>query len=180
MIVFCTSGLWHGAGASFLVWGFLHGLYQVAGDVTAPLRRKVRDDILHVKTMSFSYKLLQVLITFLLVCIAWVAFRAPSLMDTWNIWVAMFTDLNPWAIFNGTLFSLGIDRPHFSALGIGIVVLFLVDRIRYRKGILLGKYLQEQILPFRWAALLGMFLYILVFGAWGEAYDASDFIYFQF
>ena len=39
MIVFLVSGLWHGAGWHFVAWGFLHGLYQVVGDATLPVRR---------------------------------------------------------------------------------------------------------------------------------------------
>lgn len=40
MIVFLTSGLWHGASMTFVIWGFLHGAYQVAGDLTKSIRKK--------------------------------------------------------------------------------------------------------------------------------------------
>lgn len=42
MITFLVSGLWHGAGFSYIFWGFLHGFYQIAGEVTQPVRRRIR------------------------------------------------------------------------------------------------------------------------------------------
>jgi alginate O-acetyltransferase complex protein AlgI len=71
LIVFLVSGLWHGASWNFVVWGALHGTYQV----TASLRDKL------LKKAGFSlpkqgiYKVFGILITFTLVTLAWVFFR---------------------------------------------------------------------------------------------------------
>ena len=64
MIVFLLSGLWHGAGWGFLVWGALHGLAQVA-------ERLSQGKLSLPKPLSW-------LLTFLFVNIAWVFFRADS------------------------------------------------------------------------------------------------------
>jgi D-alanyl-lipoteichoic acid acyltransferase DltB (MBOAT superfamily) len=40
-IVFLVSGLWHGANWTFIIWGGLHGFYQVFGQVTAQQRDKL-------------------------------------------------------------------------------------------------------------------------------------------
>lgn len=42
MITFLVSGLWHGAGMHFIIWGGIHGLYQVIGDITSKLRDSVK------------------------------------------------------------------------------------------------------------------------------------------
>ncbi len=42
MIVFLVSGLWHGADWSFIVWGGIHGLYQVMADLYANTRLAIR------------------------------------------------------------------------------------------------------------------------------------------
>jgi D-alanyl-lipoteichoic acid acyltransferase DltB (MBOAT superfamily) len=179
MIVFIASGLWHGANISFAIWGFLHGAYQVIGDITHSTRTRIKER-LHVKTETFSYRLFQVLFTFIIVNIAWVFFRADSFTDALGIFTNIFGNPNPWQIFNGALFNLGIDRPHMNALILAIVVLFLADRLRYRKGLHLSEFLRTQNVWFRWAVVLGLFMSILVFGAYGPEYDAKQFIYFQF
>ena len=70
MTVFLLSGLWHGADWSFVVWGGIHGLYQV-GSV-----------LLSRRTPRFRLPAwLQQLRTFGIVSFAWIFFRAPSLTD---------------------------------------------------------------------------------------------------
>ena len=41
VIVFVISGLWHGVGIHYLVWGMLHGLYQVIGALTKPIKERL-------------------------------------------------------------------------------------------------------------------------------------------
>lgn len=78
LIVFLASGLWHGAGWLFLLWGLLHGVASVLYRMT---RR--RYDALPAA--------LRWLLTFAFVVIAWVFFRAPTLPDALSILRAMFT-----------------------------------------------------------------------------------------
>ena len=66
LIVYLISGLWHGAGWTFLVWGLLHGLAQVLERLWGPRRERLP-------------KALQWAMTFLFVNLAWVFFQAPSL-----------------------------------------------------------------------------------------------------
>ena len=68
MVVFLASGLWHGAGWLFLLWGLLHG----AASVLYRLFRKQYDAL---------HPALQWLLTFTFVVVAWVFFRATSLAD---------------------------------------------------------------------------------------------------
>lgn len=41
MVTFVLSGVWHGAQWTFVVWGLLHGLFMLAGHLTAPARRRL-------------------------------------------------------------------------------------------------------------------------------------------
>ena len=76
MIVFLASGLWHGAGWLFLLWGLLHGLASV-------LYRLFR------KQYDALHPALQWLLTFGFVVVAWVFFRATSLADAMAILKSM-------------------------------------------------------------------------------------------
>src|SRR5450759_343285 len=41
MTVFAISGIWHGAGLTFVAWGLLNGAYQIVGELLAPVRARV-------------------------------------------------------------------------------------------------------------------------------------------
>lgn len=41
LLTFLVSGVWHGVGLTYLIWGALHGVYQIAGDATDRLRGRV-------------------------------------------------------------------------------------------------------------------------------------------
>ena len=96
MIIFLVSGLWHGATFNFIIWGGLHGLYQIIGYLLKPLKEKVIKTF-KIKTEVFSFKLLQVLITFMLVNFAWIFFRANSFLSAITIIKNSFY-FNPWIL----------------------------------------------------------------------------------
>lgn len=179
MITFALSGLWHGAGWAFLAWGLLHGVYQVAGDLTKGLRQRV-NSFFHTKTESFSYKLAQMGITFVLVDVAWIFFRMGGFRASLEYCARIVTKWDPWSLFNGEIYSLGLDRPEFNILAVSTAVLFLVDLIRYKMKLTFSEFLAQQCIWFRWGVLLAMMAATLVFGIYGIRFESSRFIYFQF
>ncbi|MDD7795333.1 MBOAT family O-acyltransferase [Clostridium sp. 'White wine YQ'] len=176
MIVFLLSGLWHGAAINFIIWGALHGTYQVLGDMFKPMKIKLTS-ICKVRTEVFSYKLLQVLVTFALVNFAWIFFRASS-FNAAKIMIRNMICFNPWMLSADSISKLGIDSKDFliSILGIAIV---LIINVMQAKGSLRVK-LAEQNTVFRWAVYFSCIIFILIFGVYGEGYNPQQFIYSQF
>jgi len=179
MITFLVSGLWHGASFSFVVWGGLHGLYQVIGDVTRPFREKA-SRVLKMKTDCFSHKLLQGVVTFVLVDFAWIFFRCNSLRESFAYIMQMVKHPDPWALMNGSLYTLGLSETEFGIALVALVVLLAVDLIRYRKSMQLYEYLNTQSLWFRWGVYILLTVAVFLLGIYGPGYDAAEFIYFQF
>lgn len=179
MITFLVSGLWHGAGWSFLAWGGIHGVYQIVGDLTKGCRQKV-NQFLHTKTESFSYKAAQTVVTFVLVDVAWIFFRAGGLRVAMDYCVRMVTKWDPWSFFNEEIYSLGLNRFECNILMAGTVVLLLVDLLRYLKKQTFSGFLAQQCIWFRWGVLFAMLAAILIFGMYGIQFDSKQFIYFQF
>ena len=105
MIVFLASGLWHGAGWLFLLWGLLHGLASV-------LYRLFR------KQYDALHPALQWLLTFGFVVVAWVFFRATSLSDALAILRSMvMMDFGPLRSEITSAFALpGGFHPGYNAL----------------------------------------------------------------
>ena len=177
MVVFLVSGLWHGAAWTYVIWGGLNGLMQIIGDLLKPIRKKVLS-VLRVNTDSFGHKLLQIFITFVLVDLAWVFFRAKDLSSAIHIIRSSFV-WNPWLLVDGTLYTLGLEQVDFWIMVLSILVLLGVDILHANKISIRDSVLAWP-LPVRWALVYGAVFWILLFGVYGPAFDAASFIYFQF
>lgn len=178
MIVFLVSGLWHGAQWTYIVWGGLNGLFQVAGSMLAPVREKA-GKLLNLKEDSFGRRVFQTLATFALVDITWIFFRASSIQVALHMIKSIFTVANPWIFTDNSIYELGLNQKQVHLLALSLAVLFAADWLKYKKINVLEKIL-EQDLWCRWAVYLGGILFVLIFGIWGNAYDAQAFVYFQF
>ena len=177
-VVFLTSGLWHGANWTYVVWGALHGFYQIIGDILKPVRNKI-ETLLKVNTQCFSYRLFNIIITFILVDFAWIFFRAPDINTAFIMIKQMFSVWNPWIFFDNSLYDMGLDRKDFWVLCFSVFILWAVSFMQER-GIKIREELAKQNLVFRWIIYYIAIIFILIFGVYGEGYDASQFIYFQF
>lgn len=175
LIVFAVSGLWHGAGMTFLFWGFLHGVYQVIGTIwKATSIRATKGPA----TAPFSRCLWKTAGTFLLVSFAWIFFRAESFDVALEI-IRCMGGITLWQLTDGSLLKLGLDTPNWILMALGILILLLRD-LCVRKGISLRRQILQQELWLRWLLYIGVILLILVCGVWGPGYDAATFIYSQF
>ena len=177
MVTFLVSGLWHGAHGHYVVWGGIHGVYQIAeSEITAFFKRHKWN----VRTDVFSFKLLRILITYFLTVIAWIFFRAEKVSAAVHYIIRMFTDFQVGALFDGSLFQLGVNANDMRALIFCILLLILADCVRHFKGMRIDCFIAEQNLWFRWVILIVVILCIIIFGEYGINYDSAEFIYFQF
>lgn len=179
MITFFVSGIWHGANWTFIVWGIIHGMYQVIGEILSPIRKRAIE-LLKINTECFSFKLGQVFVTFVMTVFAWIFFRADTIKDAFMYISRIFTRTNIWNLFNASIYTLGLDRIEMNVLLLSLMVLLLVDLVRYKKQIMIDSFMLEQNLWFRWICLIGFIIFIVIFGEYGSAFDAQQFIYFQF
>ena len=166
-IVFLVSGLWHGAAMTFVIWGAIHGLIIVVEKAFTKQRRKLFKS----KESVLSY-LIGLPITFVIVCLAWVFFRANSYKDSKIIFENLFQIHK-----SNSMFELGLVKSELSLLLImifGLLSFELVHR-RFSATFLLSK----APLPIRWVFYLIVEFCIMIFGIYGEG-AMKEFIYFQF
>lgn len=179
LITFLVSGIWHGAGLNFIIWGAIHGVLQIIGDLISPVR-----DWFYKKTNakidSVGYKFTRILITFLLVNFAWVFFKVSDYNVAIDIISRIFTKPDFWVLFDDSLYSLGLDRREFNIFFISFLGLILVDWIKNKKKQNFGVFLNEQPWYFRWVVLVALMFAILTFGIYGPGFNKAGFIYFDF
>lgn len=177
MIVFMTSGLWHGDSFAFVLWGGLNGLYQVIGEILQPVRDYLVKKF-HICRETFSHYMLKVLSTFVLVDFAWLFFRAGTIEKSKEIFKYLFR-FNPEILIDGSLYTLGLGEHEFYFLLLALAILCVADYSKHKKINILEK-LGRQEIWFRAAAFVLLFWSVVLFGVFGPEYEASQFIYFQF
>jgi alginate O-acetyltransferase complex protein AlgI len=163
MITFVISGLWHGANWTFVAWGFLHGLYLIVAQVTAPyLPSSARVP----RLQTF----LKTVFTFALVTFAWIFFRANTLRDSWFI----ATHLLPLGRLDPFLLKVGgFSRATAPYLVLSIMAMFVVEWWIAHPARVPRLWARP---AFRALAYNACIYAIVFFGFFGH----RDFIYFQF
>ena len=178
MIVFLVSGLWHGADASFVIWGGLNGLYQVLGEALTPVRDRLCG-VLGLHRETLGHRIAQTVLTFLLIDFSWIFFRAADFSQAVSVIRSIFTAANLFVLFDGSLYGCGLDRKNFLLMLLCIGLLLLADLCK-RRGIVLRQVVTRQDWWCRYVLIAGAILALLVFGKWGPGFNQASFIYFQF
>ncbi|QCR22388.1 MBOAT family protein [Pontibacter sp. SGAir0037] len=177
LVVFLVSGLWHGASWTFIVWGALHGFYQVSGFMTKKLREKVADQI-GLTAFPRLHHTLQLLSVFVLVSFAWIFFRATSLQDAVYIAyhaVAGLGNIKELAEGDWQHLVFLDTSPKIFAVGLGSVILMSVIH-RQQNHLSIRQLIATRPVWQRWGLYYLFLLVVLIFGQFG----AGEFIYFQF
>lgn len=156
-VTFLVSGIWHGANWTFIFWGILHGVFQVIEKMLGWQKCTTSS-----KFIRFS----RILLTFVLVSIAWIFFRQPTISDAFGVIERILTE-------HGALFKPSNKDVIFSLLSIGIVV--CADLIREFQTKKFYRLVQAPIIV-RWCMYYALLLLILLSGV----FDSSQFIYVSF
>lgn len=173
MIVFLTSGLWHGANWTFVIWGGLSGLFQILGTELKPLRMKFMK-LIHMNLNGRLRKCIQIVITFLLFNFSLIFFRSNTLEDAFTIVGKIFTRFDFHSVLTTSFFQLGLGTQNFLFLVFAMVILFIGD-ICKEKCDAIGMLLKQKWYC-RWSFYYLLLLLILMSANLGS----QEFIYFQF
>ena len=169
MIVFVVSGLWHGAAWTFVIWGFLHGLYIVIETILGHFKIQLLP-----KTTP---QVVRIALTFILVCFAWIFFRAQSFDQAMLIITRLFdfvtTFQDPIAPYT---LAMSYPQAEFYVSFLLIGILLLVDYGEVRSG--LDTWLNRLWTPVRWGLYYAGIVAIWITLSFIQI--ESEFIYFQF
>lgn len=159
-VIFLLSGLWHGANWTYVTWGLYHALLFVPL-ILMGTTKKYRD------TATWK-QIPQMMLTFGLVVIGWIIFRAPSIVEACQF-MAAICDKSllsaPWLM----------NRAYYIPLFIGLTIMLVGDWFGREKGFGLawisGKPAVVRIAIYYAVAIMIYF--------W-QCHETIQFIYFQF
>ncbi|MDR6406375.1 MULTISPECIES: MBOAT family O-acyltransferase [Chryseobacterium] len=161
-IIFLLSGFWHGANWTFIIWGGLNAIYFLPLLVTNKNRHNLEVVALN-RSLPSVKEIINIFLTFLLVCFAWIFFRAESVSQ------ALQYIKN---IFSNTLFSLPNPFP-FKILCFIILMIFIewINRQKFH-GLEISNYN-------RWVRRIIYLIIIFIILRYAN-FGSKEFIYFQF
>lgn len=174
-LTFLVSGIWHGAGMRFLVWGMIHAAYQIIGDLTRKIQRKAAK-FLRLEESEGAALWIRRGWTFLCVMTAWILFRAESLTKGLKMLWSMFRVRNLWIFTNDSLLTMGLEWKEWVILGASVLILLVVS-LKQEQGVSFSELIFRQPLYVRWVLYLAAAFGIMTFGGYGQGYDAQAFIY---
>lgn len=165
-----VSGLWHGAEWTFVIWGGLHGLLQVAEQALWPAGRKTDGGERRGVTWWG-----RVILVFLAVCLAWVFFRADTLGDAVYLLTHMFDGIgDPYIYLLQAYVDMDFSMGEAALLGLYLVILMAYDYASLRTDVLL--WVGGRGTAVRYAVYFGLVTFII----FNRSIIESAFIYFQF
>lgn len=169
LITFLISGLWHGANYTFIVWGGLHGVFNVVESLATK-------SIKSVKINSNIFKIVRVCVTFAFCCFAWIFFRAASISDAMQLITNAFKNF----VFSRSFIYQGINDIGLNTFYIlqRFPIMFLLpiyDFFSLKTDVI--KWISNRNLLVRWGVYILLIWIVLVQSAYS---NSSEFIYFQF
>jgi len=175
--VWLATGVWHGAAWNFIVWGLMNFVVIMISQELAPLYDKFhkRFDV----KGKMPYEVFQIIRTILLMsCIRMFdCYRNVPL--TFQMVGTMFTQCNLSIFTDGSLLQIGLSAADYLVLVVGFVVVLSVSIIKVKVGSVREVLFQKPVIVY-YGLMAVLFLAIIIFGAYGIGYDASQFIYNQF
>ena len=176
LVVWLSTGLWHGFSGHYAAWGLYYGVLLVLSAVTAPGVERLVKKLRLERFPSFRKGLARGR-TFGLVLIGYVFFRAESLGRAGEIFRRIIFCF-PRGCNEGHLIEL-MGRKDLTAAFLGVAVIAFGDLLRSR-GDPVGDYFDSLPAVVRWGFLYAAIAVVLLFGVYGPGYNAASFLYFQF
>lgn len=166
LLTFLVSGFWHGSNLTYIFWGAVHGILQIAEVLLHPKNRQ----------KSERKHWWQLPLTFVLLCFTWIFFRADNIEDALWILSRLFWDIGrPMNYLKTAVICL--DMPYLSMLGmmLAAAVLFLYDLLSLKQDII--GLVSRQKAFVRWPVYVLLLAATALFSHKGIA---TEFIYFKF
>ena len=173
-VTFLISGLWHGANWTFIIWGALHGVYRVVGAFSETARK--RRGLPPAPETTGLRAVLDIAVTFTLVTIGWVFFRANSIQDALYVFQHCFDGIGSFVSYLRDGFvGAAFDKGALVQSAVLIGTLALLDITMKKRDMLRWLDVQKPIL--RWSLYV---VFVCMIVMLSEKGIAARFIYFQF
>ena len=178
LVVFWIIGIWHGANWKYIFYGLYSAFWVSTGTLFQDVYKKMKI-FFHIREEKMEWKIFQIIRTTFIVTIGRYFSFAQNAEDAFRMLKITFTKFDPWVLFDGTIYNLGLNEKNVRLMFFSIFILFLVDYFN-EKGIYIREKISEQGIIIRWGFYYLAIFFLIIFGVYGPEYAASDFVYMHF
>ena len=177
-VVWLLTGLWHGTGLDYIIWGIYWGVIIIVASLfAAQLKKPLK--LMHIDEKSEGWAIFERFRTFLIFCGGRLLTAPGDLKISLIALKSMFTEFNIWIWFDGSLNNLGLDRKNLCVGIIAVLILCVVEH-KQEKGIEIRKRIADMPVFFRWSIYYGAIAAVLLFGMYGSGNVGNGFIYMKY
>lgn len=162
LAVWLLTGIWHGTGIDYIVWGLYWGIIIIFSEIMADKYEKVKAK-LHIKDEALWYRIFKTLRTFLIYCMGlYIIIESSVAYVAGNI---TRTNTENLIIVLGTIFLIGAE---------------CFAEYLSKKGETIRSFIAKKHLVIRWTIYFAGLLILIIYGRFGIGYNADTFIYAGF
>ena len=176
-VVWLLTGIWHGTGSNYIVWGCYYGTIIIFSSVLAEHYKKVTA-FFRIDTTTIGYQRFQMVRTFFIFTVGRLITVPGTLKATRQVIQRTVSSFNPWIFWDKTLYRMGLEFKEYVVLFFGLWLVWKVSQFQ-ETGSVRERIAQENIV-IRWAIYYIAIFTILIFGMYGIGYNPSAFIYAGF
>ena len=167
-IIFLVSGFWHGANWTFIAWGAFHAILFLPL-ILAGKNRKYTNQVAEGRILPTLKEAGQMLLTFFLVMMGWIVFRAQSIGQAWEYICR---------VFNTSLFSIPwlISKDFYIPTILSIVAMLIMEWFTRREQ---HEFALQNLSINKWVRR-ALYIAVALIIIWYGHFSYNQFIYFQF
>ena len=172
MITFVISGMWHGAGIKYLIWGTLHGILQCVEKLFLNSNKNIMESRSESKRIIRGVR---IIVTFLIINFTWLPFWLPTTSGFLYAVMHMFEGIGDVGTYVRNGFdSFSMNSYMVFTFLVSLIVLFIHDYKAVKNGIY-DRFIVSNEKHRKWIRIV-----ILLMVLCGNCVAGSGFIYFQY
>lgn len=177
IFVWFTTGVWHGRGLNFIVWGLGNCVIILISQELSPLYKRFHNKFPSLKA-TVPYKSFEILRTIFILSSLRMLDCYRDVPLTFRMFTSIFTGGKYLEVLKGGFLELGITAADYIIVLIAVIIVFSTSMVQRKGGIRERLFRRPAVVQCAVIALL--LITIIIFGAYGVGYDSSQFIYNQF
>jgi D-alanyl-lipoteichoic acid acyltransferase DltB (MBOAT superfamily) len=176
IILWIIIGIWHGGSTKWLfAAGLIPVFWFILSESFGGTAKKV-GMMLPGNNDSVGFNLFRMIRTSSMICVALLIAPASNFLEGLAAWKIVFADFGMDTLHLDTLLSFELVLSDFIVVGLGLIIVWIVDLL-HEKGYSLRELIASRNIAIRWSIYYGAIFSVLIFGEYGNGYNAGVFIY---
>ncbi len=176
ILVWLVVGIWHGATWGYVIWGMIHCVILLISQEMNSWKKRFHQK--HQVGAKKWFPVFQIGRTLLILSLVQMLEYYRTVGGMLRMQWSMITELSLSQLQTESFSGLGVSPADWFLVLCGVVLMFGVSLVQ--RGGSVRRLISEKTVFMQYLIWFGLFLFVLIFGAYGQGYDASQFIYNQF